>query len=276
MLTYADKNGWVNNDGRSLQAHIVRGGRAVRGVDDCVTGSQRSERRRAEPLSPSTPRAPDLCTGWSGAFGRMQDMVEQSIWMQKVAADPGHSQWYVERFRTMEREGKDVVGEARFVDAMAARGSRILDAGCGAGRIAGYLATVGHDVVGVDVDPVLIAAAEKDHPGPRWLVNDLAELDLPSRGIDEPFDIIVSAGNVMTFLAPSTRVTVLSRLRAHLRDDGRAVIGFGAGRDYPFDEFLNDAKAAGFESDVLLAAWDIRPFTERSEFLVAVLRDRTR
>ncbi|MDV6314695.1 class I SAM-dependent methyltransferase, partial [Gordonia amicalis] len=113
---------------------------------------------------------------------------------------------------------------------------------------------------------------DSDHPGPRWLVNDLAELDLPSRGIDEPFDIIVSAGNVMTFLAPSTRVTVLGRLRAHLRDDGRAVIGFGAGRDYPFDEFLNDAKAAGFESDVLLAAWDIRPFTERSEFLVAVLR----
>ncbi|MDH3009376.1 class I SAM-dependent methyltransferase [Gordonia alkanivorans] len=199
-------------------------------------------------------------------------MVEQSIWMQKVAADPGHSQWYVERFRTMEREGKDVVGEARFIDAMAARGSRILDAGCGAGRIAGYLAAVGHDVVGVDVDPVLVAAAEKDHPGPRWLVNDLAELDLPARGIDEPFDIIVSAGNVMTFLAPSTRVTVLTRLRAHLRDDGRAVVGFGARRDYLFDEFLDDAQAAGFESDVLLAAWDIRPFTERSEFLVAVLR----
>ncbi len=133
----------------------------------------------------------------------MRRMVEQSLWMQQVAKDPGHSQWYVERFRTMEREGKDVVGEARFIDAMAARGSRILDAGCGAGRIAGYLASVGHDVVGVDVDPVLVAAAEKDHPGgPRWLVNDLAELDLPARGIDEQFDIIVSAGNVMTFLAP--------------------------------------------------------------------------
>jgi hypothetical protein len=26
-------------------------------------------------------------------------MVEQSIWMQKVTADPGHSHWYVERFR---------------------------------------------------------------------------------------------------------------------------------------------------------------------------------
>lgn len=199
-------------------------------------------------------------------------MVEQSIWMQKVAEDPNHSSWYVERFRDLAREGNDLVGEARLIDAMAARGSRILDAGCGPGRVGAYLAEVGHDVVGVDVDPVLIQAAEEDHPGPHWLVNDLAELDLPARGIDAPFDIIVSAGNVMAFLAPSTRVTVLTRLRAHLRDDGRAVIGFGAGRDYAFDEFLDNAATAGFEQDLLLESWDIRPFSNGSEFLVAVLR----
>lgn len=63
-------------------------------------------------------------------------MVEQSLWMQKVAADPGHSQWYIERFREMARAGNDLAGEARFVDAMAARGARILDAGCGPGRVA--------------------------------------------------------------------------------------------------------------------------------------------
>jgi hypothetical protein len=28
-------------------------------------------------------------------------MAEQSAWMRKVAADPGHSTWYVERFRSM-------------------------------------------------------------------------------------------------------------------------------------------------------------------------------
>jgi SAM-dependent methyltransferase len=199
-------------------------------------------------------------------------MVEQSIWMQKVAADPGHSQWYVERFRSMARAGEDVVGEARLVDAMAPRGARILDAGCGPGRLGGYLATVGHEVVGVDVDPVLIEAAEQDHPGPRWLVGDLAELDLPARGIVEPFDVIVSAGNVMTFVAPSTRVRVLSRLRAHLADGGRAVIGFGAGRDYAFADFLDDAAQAGFTPDVLLSTWDLRPFTDSSDFLVALLR----
>jgi SAM-dependent methyltransferase len=199
-------------------------------------------------------------------------MVEESIWMQKVAADPGHSQWYIERFRSMARAGHDLAGEARLIDAMVPRGARILDAGCGPGRLGGHLAAVGHTVVGVDVDPALIAAAEQDHPGPRWLVGDLAELDLPSRGIAEPFDLIMSAGNVMTFLAPSTRVQVLSRLCAHLRDDGRAVIGFGAGRDYEFGQFFDDAAEAGFTPDLLLSTWDLRPFTQNSDFLVAILR----
>lgn len=199
-------------------------------------------------------------------------MVEQSIWMQKVEADPGHSHWYVERFRAMARAGEDLVGEARLVDAMAPRGARILDAGCGPGRLGGYLAAAGHHVVGVDVDPALIEAAAQDHPGPRWLVGDLAELDLPARGIMDPFDVIVSAGNVMTFLAPSTRVEVLGRLRAHLGADGRAVIGFGAGRDYPFDEFFDDAAEAGLVPDLLLSTWDLRPFTDDADFLVALLR----
>jgi SAM-dependent methyltransferase len=198
-------------------------------------------------------------------------MVEQSIWMRKVAADPEHSQWYIERFRSMQRAGEDLAGEARLVDAMAPRRARILDAGCGPGRLGGYLAAVGHRVVGVDVDPALIEAARQDHPGPQWLVGDLAELDLPARGIAEPFDVIVSAGNVMTFLAPSTRVQVLRRLRAHLEADGRTVIGFGAGRDYEFAQFLDDTAIAGFTPDLLLSTWDLRPFHDGSNFLVAVL-----
>lgn len=199
-------------------------------------------------------------------------MAEQSLWMQHVEADPQHSSRYIERFRSMERDGADLVGEARLIDAMAPRCARILDAGCGPGRVGGYLAESGHDVVGVDVDPVLVEAAEQDHPGPRWLVGDLAELDLPTQGIAEPFDVIVSAGNVMTFLAPSTRVQVLLRLRAHLKPDGRAVIGFGAGRDYDFGEFFDNAVKAGFATDLLLSTWDLRPFDEDSDFLVAILR----
>ncbi|MGY1823608.1 class I SAM-dependent methyltransferase [Geodermatophilus sp. SYSU D00079] len=199
-------------------------------------------------------------------------MVDQSAWVQMTQDDPGHSAAYVQRFRTMAAQGADLGGEARLVDAMLPRRSRVLDAGCGPGRVGGRLAAAGHDVVGVDVDPVLIAAAEDDHPGPRWLVGDLAELDLPAVGVADPFDAIVCAGNVMTFLAPSTRVPVLARLRAHVAADGRAAIGFGAGRGYPFDDFLADARTGGWTPDLLLATWDLRPFTPTSEFLVAVLR----
>jgi SAM-dependent methyltransferase len=186
--------------------------------------------------------------------------------------DPGHSAAYVQRFRSMAAAGRDLAGEARLVDALLPRRARVLDAGCGPGRVGAFLAEAGHDVVGVDVDPVLIAAAEEDHPGPRWLVGDLAELDLPARGIPAGFDGIVCAGNVMTFLAPGTRAAVLRRLRAHLAADGRAAIGFGAGRGYDFDEFLADAGRAGWAADLLLATWDLRPFTPGADFLVAVLR----
>jgi len=199
-------------------------------------------------------------------------MGEQSLWMQKVAADPGHSRWYIERFRAMAQAGEDLAGEARLVDAMVPRGAHILDAGCGPGRLGGYLATAGHRVVGVDVDPQLIDAAEQDHPGPRWLVGDLTELDLPARGIAEPFDVIVSAGNVMGFLAPGSHAAVLSRLRAHLAPAGRVVIGFGAAFGYPFADFFAAVTTAGLVPDLLLATWDLRPFTDDSEFLVAVLR----
>jgi SAM-dependent methyltransferase len=199
-------------------------------------------------------------------------MTEQSAWTRMTQEDPAHSAAYIQRFRDLAAQGMDLVGEARLVDAMLRRGSRVLDAGCGPGRVGGHLAEVGHDVVGVDVDPELIAAAEQDHPGPRWLVGDLAELDLPARGIAEPFDAIVCAGNVMTFLAPSTRGAALRRLRAHIAADGRAAIGFGAGRGYGFDDFLADAAAAGWAPDLLLSTWDLRPFTPDADFLVAVLR----
>jgi SAM-dependent methyltransferase len=193
------------------------------------------------------------------------------MWMKEAEADPGHSSWYIERFRSLAAAGQDIVGEARLVDAMVARRSRILDAGCGIGRNGAHLHRAGHTVIGIDVDPTLIAAAQADHPGPQWLLGDLAELDLPTHGIPEPFDIILCAGNVMTFLAPSTRTDVLKRLHQHLAPGGRAVIGFGAGRGYPFAQFLTDAQEAGLAPELLLSSWDLRPFHADSDFLVAVL-----
>jgi SAM-dependent methyltransferase len=199
-------------------------------------------------------------------------VVEKSKWVEITEQDPNHSDWYVERFRSMVEAGDDLDGEARFVDALAPRQARILDAGCGPGRVGSALARFGHEVVGVDVDPVLIAAAEQDHPGPTWVVGDLADLDLTSAGVHEGFDVVVCAGNVLTFLAPATRRDVLANLGGQLRDDGRIAVGFGAGRGYDFDEFRSDADLVGLVRDLELGTWDLRPLTEDSDFLVAVLR----
>src|SRR5690606_41650925 len=111
-------------------------------------------------------------------------MTQRPRWFTNTK--PGHSQWYIERFRTMAREGADLEGEARLIDAMVARGSRILDAGCGPGRVGGALHRRGHAVGGVDVDPELMEAAGEDHPGPRWVVGDLAADDRAAQGWGGP------------------------------------------------------------------------------------------
>ena len=196
-------------------------------------------------------------------------MTEQNKWLAQVARNPGHSQWYIERFRTMAARGEDIVGEARLIDAMVPRGARILDAGCGAGRLSGYLHAAGHRVVGVDVDPELIDAARQDYPGPEYRVADLAVL--ADMDLGDAFDAIVCAGNVVTFLAENTRRDVLRGFRSHLGQDGRAVVGFGAGRGYSAAEFFADAAAEGLTPQLTLAGWDVRPWTQDSDFLVAVL-----
>ena len=184
----------------------------------------------------------------------------------------GHSEWYIDRFRRMEAEGADLVGEGRLVDAMVRRNARILDAGCGPGRVGAYLHSVGHDVVGVDADPKLIAAAEVDHPGPRWLVADLSELDLAAQGEPAPFDAIVLAGNVMVFLAPGTEVDVLRRAHLHLADDGFVITGFHVHRELDLAAFDGAVDVAGLRIEHRFATWDLRAWHDDADFAVTVLR----
>lgn len=198
-------------------------------------------------------------------------MTDENRWLQIIRDNPHHSTWYIERFRMMAAEGEDLAGEARLIDAMVPRGSRILDAGCGPGRVGSFLHAAGHEVVGVDIDPALIAAAEVDHPGPTWLVDDLVTLDLPARGIEAGFDAIVCAGNVMTFMAPQSQGAALERMAVHLAEQGRIAVGFGTDRGYAVDEFVADIDAAGLTADLMLSTWDLRPFKVGDGFVVAIL-----
>jgi 2-polyprenyl-3-methyl-5-hydroxy-6-metoxy-1,4-benzoquinol methylase len=184
--------------------------------------------------------------------------------------DENHSTWYRDRFRDLAAEGADLEGEARLVDALAPRGSRVLDAGCGAGRLGGTLHRRGHDVTGVDADEVLVAEALATRPGPTWLVADLLDVDLGAT-----FDVVVAAGNVMVFLAPGTEQDVVANLARHVADDGALVLGFRLDRHYGLADLDDHLAAAGFAVEQRFSTWDLRPLGEGADFGVTIARRAT-
>ena len=188
--------------------------------------------------------------------------------------EEGHSQRFVEHFRDLRIKGTDIEGEARLLDAIVAPHSLILDAGCGAGRIAGALHRRGHRVFGVDIDPILIEAAKIDYPGPTWIQADLYDLDLDSFGLKEKFDACILAGNVMPYIAVGTGAQVLSNVAKHLRNDAPVVVGFSQARGYSLKDFDHDLSIANLEMDLRFSSWDLRPWTPDSDYSVTIARTR--
>ena len=197
-------------------------------------------------------------------------MTDQPRWFTET--DPGHSDWYAEHFRELTSSGEDTTGEARLIDAIVLPRSRILDAGCGQGRTSGELSRRGHEVVGVDIDPVLIESAKIDNPGPTYICADLSTLNLRDHGQPELFDAAVSAGNVITYVAPGTEVAALTEIRSHLRPDAPCVIGFHTER-YDIEDFDAHLEQAGFALESRFSTWDLRPWNPDAEFCVSILRN---
>lgn len=190
-------------------------------------------------------------------------------WNRLRENNPEHSANYAKRWQTLVDAGHDIGGEARFVNAMAPRGARILDAGCGTGRVGGLLIDAGHTVYGVDLDEFLIAVAEEDFPSGEWHTGDLAEFDFQSAKINE-IDVAFCAGNVLAFLDPASRRQTLNNIKSTLKSGGRFVSGFGAGRGYEFREFVDDVKSTGMIVSLLLSTWELHSYENDSDFLVLV------
>src|SRR4051794_4381251 len=128
------------------------------------------------------------------------------------------------RFAALAASGADMHGEARYVDSLLSPRSRVLDAGCGTGRVASELARRGHLVTGVDNDASMLAVARED-TAVTWAEADLATLEL-----EERFDLVLMAGNVIVFVEPGTEQQVVDRLTAHLRPGGLLVSGWRTDR----------------------------------------------
>ena len=197
-----------------------------------------------------------------------QNGVMGTRW-QDTDAPRGDS--YDQRWTQLAESGESIHGEADFVDGLLGQsgGRRILDAGCGTGRVAVELARRGHSVVGVDADLDMLATARTKAPDLSWIHADLADLGAHST---ETFDMVLLAGNVMIFLAPGTEERVMGELVDRLAPGGLLVAGFSIrpGR-LPLAEYDRVAAGAGLESVARFATWDREPY-DGGEYAVSVHR----
>ena len=185
-----------------------------------------------------------------------------SRWLQETGGDRGES--YDERFRELAASGMDVHGEAAYVAALVPPGARVLDAGCGTGRVGVELARRGYDVVGVDSDASMLAVARRAAPELEWRLQDLAELsDVAS------YDLVVAAGNVMIFLEPGTGPSVVGRLAAALRPGGLLVSGWRTD-ELAVAEYDSWAAAAGLVRVARHATWQGAALGDDADWCVAV------
>jgi SAM-dependent methyltransferase len=65
-------------------------------------------------------------------------------------------------------------------DAAADRGGRVVEVGCGPGRITAHLTGLGLDVFGIDLSPAMIEQARLRHPDLEFRVGQMTALDVPS------------------------------------------------------------------------------------------------
>jgi SAM-dependent methyltransferase len=174
---------------------------------------------------------------------------------------------YAARFDALAAAGQDVHGEAALCAALVPIGSRVLDAGCGTGRVAIRLAELGYAVTGTDVDPSMLTVARERAPDLPWVAADLSTLDLLAAG-HPAYDLVVMAGNVVPLVAAGTERMSVLRAAAHVAPGGLLVAGFGLDRAHlptaaglvdltDYDEWC---AGAGLAQVRRLATWDGEPY----------------
>lgn len=94
---------------------------------------------------------------------------------------------------------------------------RVLELGCGAGRLTGYLVELADEVRGIDVSLAMVEHCRGVYPGGMFSVEDLRNL---SSFDSQSFDVVVGANNVLDVLGDSERRQALREIGRILKPEG--------------------------------------------------------
>jgi SAM-dependent methyltransferase len=106
----------------------------------------------------------------------------------------------------------------------AAGGGPVADAGCGPGHVTAHLHGLGIDVFGIDLSPVMIDVARRDHPSLHFEVGSMTDLHRPD----------ASLGGLLAFwslihIPDDTVLQVFRNFRRVLRPGSPLLLGFHVG-----------------------------------------------
>ncbi|MEP7135364.1 MAG: class I SAM-dependent methyltransferase [Chloroflexota bacterium] len=174
--------------------------------------------------------------------------------------------------------GLDVHGEANLIEKLlhsdlnqtnTAPPYRILDAGCGTGRMAIELARRGIAVTGVDLDEVMLKQAKHKAPHLDWRLGDLSTIEL-----EHAFDVVVLAGNVMIYVTPGTEAAVLVNMARHLKPGGLLVAAFEltprTWTKLTVETYAQLAEQAGLRKAARWSTWEQAPWNSADTYVVSV------
>jgi SAM-dependent methyltransferase len=131
-----------------------------------------------------------------------------------------------------------VWGTGRFLGEYASRGlrpvevivlaeyredlrGRILELGCGAGRLTGYLAQLGTSTHGIDLAPAMVEYCRRQYPAATFSVDDLRDVGRFDPG---SFDAVVAAYNVIDVVGDADRAAILRGIHQTLSPGGLLIL----------------------------------------------------
>lgn len=159
--------------------------------------------------------------------GGMQRRVNALLWERGD---------HVDAYATRELRPAEVIVLVRYRDELA---GRVLELGCGAGRLTGYLAALARETHGIDVSERMLAYSRRAYPAATFEQRDLRDVSAFGAG---RFDAVVAAFSVLDVLDDPERRRVIADVREVLAPGGLLVMS-AHNLDYVAPAALDQARS---------------------------------